>query len=73
MGLAREQDGLDLVRSEVRILPARAPTGPIVRATRVGLSRARELRLRFALRDDPYVSRPRPWMTPAVVRRGPER
>jgi DNA-3-methyladenine glycosylase len=64
MGISREQNGLDLVRSALGIYAWRAgPETPITRsrdiviARRVGLSRAAEMPLRFYLRDNPHVSK----------------
>jgi DNA-3-methyladenine glycosylase len=63
LGLDRSNDGISLGRSEVRILPRLGRTGPVVRSTRIGLSKAVDRPLRFALRDDRAVSAPRPWRT----------
>ncbi len=59
--LDRRHDGYALDRDLVRFLPRTGPVGPVVRARRVGISRAVERPLRFALRDDRAVSAPRPW------------
>lgn len=59
-GITRAEDGLDLTRSELRVLPGPRPKEGIVRAPRVGISRAKEPLYRFAIRDDRWVSRPRP-------------
>jgi DNA-3-methyladenine glycosylase len=58
--LTRADDGTDLVGGPVRLLPRDRPRGPVVRGPRVGLRRARERPLRFAIADSPWVSRPRP-------------
>jgi DNA-3-methyladenine glycosylase len=61
LGIRLEDDGTDAVRSpRVRVRPRAGPSGPVWVGPRVGVSRAGRRRLRFALRDDPYVSRPRP-------------
>ena len=66
LGLARSDDGADLTRSIVRILPRSSPTGPVVASPRVGIRRATDRAWRFAVLGDPFVSFPRPW------RRSPE-
>lgn len=54
-------DGADLTRGSVRILPRNRPLGGrIVAARRVGISRGVERLLRFALEGNPHVSTPRP-------------
>ena len=58
--LTRAEDGADLVVGPLRLLPRDRPRGRVVRGPRVGLSRARERPLRFAIADNPWVSRPRP-------------
>lgn len=60
MGLTRSDDGRDLTRSRIRILPGEAPIGPIAIGPRVGVRRAADRPLRYAIVGDPYVSRPRP-------------
>jgi DNA-3-methyladenine glycosylase len=56
------EDGLDLIGSrKVRIAPAQAPVGSIVTAPRVGISKAKERKLRFMLEGNRWVSSPRPW------------
>lgn len=57
-GLTRAEDGWDLVRSEVRILPRRGPPFEIRTGPRIGVTRARERPLRFWIPDRPGVSRP---------------
>ena len=62
LGISREDDGTDLVRSDrffVGGLPE--PVGPVSVGPRVGLRRAAERPLRFALTGNPWVSRPVPW------------
>ena len=66
LDLTRADDGLDLVLGPVRIYPRDRPVGRIVRGPRVGIRRAAERPLRFAIAGSPYVSSPRPW-----GRRGP--
>ncbi len=54
-------DGTDAVRSaRVRLRARTTPRGAVVASPRVGVRRAVRRRLRFALRDNPWVSRPRP-------------
>jgi len=66
MGLDRRHDGADLVSGPVRIVRGPAPAGPIAVGTRVGIRRAADRRLRFALRGNRFVSRPRPWSGPGI-------
>lgn len=61
LGITRDDDGTDTVtegRVEVR-LPL-APPGPIQRGPRIGIRKAARRRLRFALANEPAVSRPLP-------------
>jgi DNA-3-methyladenine glycosylase len=64
MGIARGQNGIDLIRgaigiyepaTDVRMRARRSPA--IVATTRVGITRAAELPLRFYWRDHPHVSK----------------
>ena len=65
MDIDRRLDGVDLCDSKSRLFIARNPAaeefqreyGPIVTATRVGLTRAVDLPLRFYLEGSPSVSR----------------
>jgi DNA-3-methyladenine glycosylase len=59
--LGMAEDGISLIDGPVRLLARVGPVGPVVRAPRVGISKAIERPLRFALRDDRAVSAPRPW------------
>lgn len=60
-GLTRREDGLDVVRGPVRLLPRVGDPPPVRTAPRVGIRRARSRRLRFAQSGDPFVSSPKPW------------
>jgi DNA-3-methyladenine glycosylase len=60
LGIHRAHDGLDLLTSEVRLAKGRRPDSPIAVGRRVGISRGTEAPLRFALRDNRWVSRPWP-------------
>jgi DNA-3-methyladenine glycosylase len=64
LGIDRRLDGASLARSELRLLSAAAPTGPVLAGPRVGLSVARERRLRFAIAENGWVSRPRRGLSP---------
>lgn len=58
-GIAREQNGVDLVTGEVRIHPPRAAeTFEIGRSVRIGISQATEKPWRFFIRGHPAVSGP---------------
>jgi len=59
LGITVEHDGLPLYRPPFELYPpAAAPE--IVRGPRIGISRASERPWRYAVRDSPFVSRPRP-------------
>lgn len=61
LGLTLADDGIDAtVGRRLAVYPARAPPAAIWVGPRVGISRARELPLRFAVIDSPHVSGPRP-------------
>lgn len=61
LGITLELDGSDLLDGPVRILPGRGPrTEPIVAGPRVGIRRAADRPLRYALEANRWVSRPRP-------------
>jgi DNA-3-methyladenine glycosylase len=59
LAIGREQDGLLVGASPVRVLPGSHPPF-VVRSPRVGISRAAERPLRFTWPGHPFVSRPRP-------------
>ncbi len=61
LGLDLTHDGYPLDRGELRILPRSSSPGPVIRAPRIGISKAADRLWRFALRDDRAVSAPRPW------------
>jgi len=54
-------NGTSLSSGPVRILAREGRVGRIVSGPRVGISKAKEVPLRFALAADPFVSGPRPW------------
>jgi DNA-3-methyladenine glycosylase len=58
MGIGREQNGVDLSRGSLVILPGDGPPGAIVAAPRIGLSRGTDRPWRFFIRGHPCVSRP---------------
>ena len=61
LGIRRSDDGTDLVESpRFSVSSARYGRGRIVFGPRVGIRRAADRPLRFALADSPWVSRPRP-------------
>jgi DNA-3-methyladenine glycosylase len=61
LGLRREDDGIDTVRGGRVTVRRRARTPrALLAGPRVGIRRAVGRRLRFALPDEPAVSRPRP-------------
>ncbi len=59
-GLTRAEDGTDLVGGPVRLLPGRRGRARIVVGPRVGIRKAVDWPLRFALEENRWVSRPRP-------------
>ncbi|HZY92937.1 MAG TPA: DNA-3-methyladenine glycosylase [Thermoplasmata archaeon] len=60
-GLTRRDDGCDLVTGTVRLLPRVGPRLTAIAAPRVGIRKATDRMLRFAVRGNPWVSSPRPW------------
>jgi len=60
LGIGPRHDGLDLVGGALRIELAAEPIGDVtIRAgPRVGISKAVDLHLRFAIAGDPWLSRP---------------
>jgi len=68
LGLTIADDGLDVTRGRRVLVRARTGRPPaIVVGRRVGVSRAADRPLRFAVRGEPAVSRPRPvaWALPS--------
>lgn len=65
MGITRFHDGLDLcdpgsqlfIAANPQLTSYRKKFGPIVSTTRIGISKAEDLLLRFYLQNNPYVSR----------------
>jgi DNA-3-methyladenine glycosylase len=61
LGITVRDSGRDLRAGPLRIhAPARPTRLELVTGRRVGITRSRDLLLRFSLRDSPYVSRPLP-------------
>ena len=59
LGITREHDGLELSRGVLRIEPLEVPRPRIEKGPRVGISRAKELDLRFWVQASSFVSRAR--------------
>lgn len=60
-GIDRRHNGASLLEGEIRLLvPAMEEVLDVAAGRRVGISRARELRRRFTLRDSPWLSRGKP-------------
>lgn len=57
LGLGREQNGISLRKKPLYILSAKDPQLKIVTSTRIGLSKASHLPLRFFVKDSPFISR----------------
>jgi DNA-3-methyladenine glycosylase len=62
------EDGSDLVKSNLRILPGPPPSAEIAIGPRVGIRAASDWPLRFSVRNNPFVSHPRPWARPTPQR-----
>jgi len=62
LGIELSENGVDLTRGPVRILPREAAwrAGNVVVGTRVGITKAVELPWRFCVAGNRHVSRPRP-------------
>ena len=61
LGLTIEDDGVDAARgNRVRVYARRRPPARVVVGPRVGIRRAAEARLRYAIAGEVAVSRPRP-------------
>jgi DNA-3-methyladenine glycosylase len=63
LGISLGDNGCELSNGPVRIDPPSASWGetPVIEATRIGITRAVELRWRFCALGSVHVSRPRPW------------
>jgi DNA-3-methyladenine glycosylase len=59
-GFTRTDDGKNLRTSDVRVVAGAPPAEPVIASGRVGIRKAVERPLRFALDGNPYVSSPRP-------------
>ena len=57
-GIGREQNGLDLTGSPLRICEGSPPPFEVVARTRVGIRQATDLPWRFCVAGSPFVSRP---------------
>lgn len=70
LGLTRDHDGTAVTGpGPLQLVRGRGRRGPVAVGPRVGISRARELPLRFCLVESPAVSRPRPPL-PGACRAG---
>jgi DNA-3-methyladenine glycosylase len=59
LGITGEVNARSMERGPVRVFRSRdGPPGDIVAGTRIGVSRARSWKLRFAVRGSPWLSRP---------------
>ncbi len=62
LGITLADDGADATRGRRFVLSrGKARRGPVVAVPRVGIRHAAERPLRFALKDSPSVSGPKPW------------
>lgn len=57
LGLGKEQNGISLRKKPLYILSAEDAKPTMVTSTRIGLSKASDLPLRFFIKDSPFVSR----------------
>ena len=57
LAITREQNGLDLAGNVLYVLKGDEPK-EIVRTTRVGIRNGKDLKLRFYIKDSPFVSKP---------------
>lgn len=73
LGLTIDDDGTDVTRSDRVSVRAGAVGGPVSIGPRVGIRVAVDRPLRFALADDPWVSRPRPVRSRDVSGASPSR
>jgi DNA-3-methyladenine glycosylase len=60
-GIDRSFDGIDLLQKGPVSLEDGPVPGPILVTTRVGVRQGDDLRRRFVVAANPFVSRPRPW------------
>jgi len=61
LGISKAHNGQKLDEGNLQIFDAKPPSEPIVKSTRIGISKARSKRYRFSLKKNPYVSKPHPW------------
>ena len=67
LGVTQADDGSDSVRGSRFVLePGVGARGPVYVGPRVGIRRAADRPLRFALKSSASVSRPRPWLARAT-------
>ncbi len=57
MGITSGCNGQDLSAGRLRLLAAGSRDFDIVRATRIGIKKSTDKKLRFYIRDNPYISR----------------
>lgn len=57
LGITREHDGVELSHGALRVEPLELPRPRIARGPRVGISKAKELHLRFWVQSSSFVSR----------------
>ncbi|MHB1420662.1 MAG: DNA-3-methyladenine glycosylase [Bacillota bacterium] len=57
MGINMEHNGMDIEQGSIRFYRAREPAGRMITTTRVGISLAQDLPLRFYLEGSPYISK----------------
>lgn len=57
MGITKKQNGQDLLSGELRIARGDGGKLRIFRTTRIGISKATEMKLRFYIANNPFISR----------------
>ncbi len=60
MDITKLQDGIDLTSSDSEVFIAELPENlekEVISSTRVGISKSKEMELRFCIKGNPYISK----------------